>query len=98
MLIRCGYDIRFETQNKTAIMALLSLHPSRHLDLRTPQRLLADPDVPLYHFEDGFGNVATRLTIPAGGVTLSCDFVIEDRERHLVLGLRVPLLLRLPVL
>ncbi|MBG6120786.1 transglutaminase-like putative cysteine protease [Sphingobium sp. JAI105] len=59
-------------------MALLSLHPSRHLDLRTPQRLLADPDVPLYHFEDGFGNVATRLTIPAGGVTLSCDFVIED--------------------
>jgi transglutaminase-like putative cysteine protease len=78
MLIRCGYDIRFETENRTAMMAMLSLHPSRHHDLRTPQRLMADPDIPLYHFEDGFGNVATRLTIPAGGVTLSCDFVIED--------------------
>ena len=39
---------------------------------------MADPDIPLYHYEDSFGNVATRLTIPPGGVTLSCDFVIED--------------------
>ncbi|MEJ7935141.1 transglutaminase family protein [Sphingobium sp. AN558] len=78
MLIRCGYDIRFETDEPTAMMALLSIHPSRHHDLQTPQRLMADPDVPLYQFEDGFGNVATRLTIPRGGVTLSCDFTIAD--------------------
>jgi transglutaminase-like putative cysteine protease len=78
MLIRCGYDIRFETDVPTAMVALLSVHPSRHHDLRTAQRLIGSPDVPLYHYEDGFGNVATRLTMPAGGVTLSCDFVIED--------------------
>ncbi|MFZ2982168.1 MAG: transglutaminase family protein, partial [Sphingobium sp.] len=78
MLIRCGYTISFATEMKTAMMALLSVHPSRHQDLRTPQRLMADPDIPLYHYEDSFGNVATRLTIPPGGVTLSCDFVIED--------------------
>lgn len=78
MQIRCGYDIRFEVSHSTAMMALLSIHPSRHQDLKTPQRLMASPDVPLYQFEDGFGNVATRLTIPQGGVTLSCDFVIED--------------------
>ncbi len=78
MLIRCGYDIRFDTETKTAMMAMLSLHPSRHQDLRSPQRLLAEPDIPLYHFEDGFGNIATRLTVPPGGVTLSCDFIIED--------------------
>ena len=78
MLIRCGYDIEFSTDTRTAMMAMLSLHPSRHQDLRTPQRLLASPDIPLYHFEDGFGNIATRLTISPGTVTLSCDFVIED--------------------
>ncbi len=78
MLIRCGYDIRFETDMPTAMMALLSIHPSRHHDLRTPQRLMAAPDIPLYQFEDSFGNVATRLTVPQGGVTLSCDFVIQD--------------------
>lgn len=78
MLIRCGYDIAFNTDAKTAMVALLSVHPSRHQDLRTPQRLMASPDIPLYQFEDGFGNVATRFAIPPGGVTLSCDFVIED--------------------
>jgi len=78
MLIRCGYDIEFSTENRTAMMVMLSLHPSRHQDLRTPQRLIAAPDIPLYQFEDGFGNVATRLTIPPGNVRLSCDFVIED--------------------
>lgn len=78
MLIRCGYDIRFETETKTAMMALLSLHPSRHQDLRSAQRLLADPDIPLYQFEDAFGNVATRFSLPPGGATLSCEFVIED--------------------
>ncbi len=78
MLIRCGYDISFEAETRTAMMAMLSLHPSRHHDLRTAQRLVSSPDLPLYHYEDGFGNVATRLTVPPGGVTLSCDFVIED--------------------
>jgi transglutaminase-like putative cysteine protease len=48
------------------------------MDLRTPQRITASPDVPMYNFEDAFGNVCTRLTIPEGGITLSCDFIIED--------------------
>lgn len=78
MLIRCGYDIEFSTDMQVAMMAMLSVHPSRHKDLRTSQRLNASPDIPLYHFEDGFGNVASRLTIPPGNVILSCDFVIED--------------------
>ncbi len=93
MLIRCGYDIRFETDEPTAMMALLSLHPSRHQDLESPQRLMADPDVPLYQYEDGFGNVATRLTIPRGGVTLSCDFTIADSgepDRRPPEGAQVP--------
>ena len=78
MLIRCGYDIGFNVEMKTAMMALLNVHPSRHHDLRSPQRLMASPDIPLYHFEDSFGNVVTRFTIPPGGLALSCDFVIED--------------------
>jgi transglutaminase-like putative cysteine protease len=78
MLIRAGYSIRFETETATAMLALLSVHPSRNKDLQTPQRVEASPDIPLYNFEDAFGNICTRLTIPAGGVTLSADFVIED--------------------
>lgn len=78
MLIRTGYDIRFDAQLPVPMLAMLSLHPSRHTDMRTPHRILADPDIPMYDYVDGFGNICTRLTVPVGGVTLSCDFVVED--------------------
>jgi transglutaminase-like putative cysteine protease len=78
MLIRAGYEMRFETKAPAAMMALLSVHPSRNKDLRTPHRIMGSPDVPIYDYIDGFGNVASRLTVPRGGVTLSADFLIED--------------------
>ena len=76
--IRAGYDIAFETAVPTPMLAMLSLHPSRHRDLLTPQRITTTPEVPLYDYLDAFGNVCTRLTVPAGGVTLSCDFTLND--------------------
>ena len=78
MLIRAGYEIHFETASPTPMMAMLSIHPSRQKDLRTPQQIETSPVIPIYNYEDGFGNICTRLTVPAGGVTLSADFVIED--------------------
>ncbi|WBO21170.1 transglutaminase-like domain-containing protein [Sphingomonas abietis] len=78
MLIRAGYDIRFEADGPVPVLALLSVHPSRQRDLRTTHRITASPDVPLYDFLDGFGNLCTRMTIPAGGIALSCDILVED--------------------
>ncbi|TVV74054.1 transglutaminase-like domain-containing protein [Sphingomonas solaris] len=78
MLIRAGYDIRFETDFATPMLAMLSIHPSRNKDLQTPQRLVASPDVPMYDYIDVFGNVCTRVTVPPGGLTLSAAFTIED--------------------
>ncbi|WP_267380004.1 MULTISPECIES: transglutaminase family protein [unclassified Sphingomonas] len=78
MLIRAGYDIRFDTEVPTPMMAMLSIHPSRNKDLRTLQRIVATPDVPMYDYLDAFGNVCTRVTVPVGGLTLSCDFTIHD--------------------
>lgn len=92
MLIRAGYDIRLETATPTAMLALLSVHPSRQKDLRTPQRILATPDIPVYDYVDSFGNIVSRLTIPPGGVTLSADFVIEDSGLHDIRPPETPLL------
>ena len=78
MYIRAGYDIRYETDSPTPAMAMLSIHPSRHRDLVTPHRIVATPDVPMYDYIDAFGNVCTRVVVPAGGLTLSCDFTVED--------------------
>lgn len=78
MLIRAGYDISFIAEQRVPMLANLSVHASRNKDLRTAQRIFTQPDVPLYDYVDSFGNICTRLTIPAGGITISCGFVIED--------------------
>lgn len=78
MLIRAGFEIFFEAETPAAMLAMLSVHPSRNKDLKTPHRIMADPDVPMYDYVDSYGNTCTRLTVPKGGVILSADFVIED--------------------
>jgi transglutaminase-like putative cysteine protease len=78
MLIRAGYEIRFDTNVPTPMLALLSIHPSRNKDLVTPHRVLTTPTVPIYDYLDAFGNVCSRVTVPPGGLVLSCDFTIED--------------------
>ena len=78
MLIRAGYEIRFETDQPTPMLALLNVHPSRNKDLRTTSRVQARPDMAMYDYVDSFGNICTRFTVPVGGVTLSNSFVIED--------------------
>ncbi len=78
MLIRAGYDIAFTTTQPVPLLANLSVHPSRNRDLRTAQRIMTTPDVPIYDYVDAFGNICTRLTIPTGGITISTGFVIED--------------------
>ena len=78
MLIKAGYDITFTTQIPTAVVAQLSIRPERARDLVSPHRIEMTPDVPVYDYVDAFGNTCTRFTIPPGGLTLSCDFTIED--------------------
>ena len=78
MLIQAGYEIRFETQGPTPLLAMLSVHPSRNRDFVTPHRVISSPDVPMYDYIDPYGNICTRLTVPPGGVTLSTAFTIRD--------------------
>ncbi|WP_445192214.1 transglutaminase-like domain-containing protein [Sphingomonas sp. Tas61C01] len=78
MLIRAGFDIRYDTEVSVPMMTMLSIHPSRNKDLRSAHRIVASPEIPIYDYLDAFGNVCTRVIVPPGGLTLSCDFAIED--------------------
>src|SRR5450432_3646882 len=78
MLIRAGYEISLKCDASTPMMALLSVHPSRAGDLRSPSQIVATNGGPMWSFSDQFGNVCTRTMVPAGTLTLSTDFVIED--------------------
>jgi transglutaminase-like putative cysteine protease len=78
MLIQAGYDLGFYVNTPTPMVAMLNLHPSRTADLRTPHALTTDRGIPLLDYRDSFGNVCTRMTLPVGTTTLSCNFLIED--------------------
>jgi transglutaminase-like putative cysteine protease len=78
MQIRTGFEISYECTQPTPMLLTLSIHPSRVPDLRTAHHVTFDPDIPADDYLDGFGNVCTRITAPAGRMTISTDFTVED--------------------
>jgi transglutaminase-like putative cysteine protease len=78
MLIRLGYDIRFDIPAPVPMTALLTVHPSRRQYLREPDRLRIDPEVPIDEYRDMFGNISTRFVAPQGPIRLTTTTVIED--------------------
>jgi transglutaminase-like putative cysteine protease len=78
MLIRAGYEIAIECQFETPLLALLSVHPSRVGDLRTPAIIASSGHAPITANIDEFGNLRTRTIAPAGLLQLSTRFVIAD--------------------
>src|SRR4026209_2947990 len=78
MLIRLGYDIRFDIAAPVPMTALLNVHPSRRHDLREPDRVRLEPEVPIEEYRDLFGNLSTRFVAPQGTLRLTNSTVIAD--------------------
>jgi transglutaminase-like putative cysteine protease len=78
MLIRAGYEISYRCPQPTPFLLLLSVHPSRTQDLRTPADIMLNPAVPPTLQQDLYGNTHLRMMAPAGEITISSDFIIED--------------------
>ena len=78
MLIRLGYDIRFEIPAPVTIVALLNVHPSRAQDLVEPDELKIEPHIPVEQYRDCFGNICSRFLAPVGPLALSGSTLIED--------------------
>ena len=78
MLIRLGYDMRFELPAPASFVAQLRVHPSRVPDLREPDVLHTSLDLPLEEYCDGYGNLCTRFYAPAGELRLFNSTLIED--------------------
>jgi transglutaminase-like putative cysteine protease len=78
LLIRVGYEIAFDFSQPTAVLLMLSVHPSRAWAIRKPERLEVQPDVPVSEFVDTFGNRCGRLFAPSGRMVLRNDAIVED--------------------
>jgi transglutaminase-like putative cysteine protease len=74
--IRLGYDIAYECPQPTPLLLMLRVHPSAARDLATPDFVATFPAVPLQTYLDGFGNLCTRLTAPAGMFRMTADATI----------------------
>ena len=79
MKIRAGYEISYDCLQPTPMILTLDVHPTRRHDLLTPDRMLLHPLVPTTEYCDGFGNICHVIRAPAGQLTISADFLIEDR-------------------
>jgi len=78
MLIRLGYDIRFEIGQPVPMVTLLSVHPSRRYDLKGPDRVIAEPAADQVEYTDSFGNICTRILAPTGTLRLTNSTIVED--------------------
>ncbi len=78
MEIKAGFEIIYDCPKPTPMVLLLNVHPSREPDLLSEQRLVFDPPVESHAFLDHFGNRCTRIVAPAGKLTMTADFRIED--------------------
>ena len=78
MLIRLGYDIRFDITCEVPIVALLNVHPSREADLRQPDKLSIEPEIAIEKYVDSFGNHCCRFLAPQGSLRLYNTTLIED--------------------
>ena len=78
MQIRAGYEISYDSPKPTPMILQLSVHPSRTPDLVTWDRLLLNPPIPANTYHDVFGNFCHVIRAPAGRLTMSTNFLVED--------------------
>src|SRR5256885_16087763 len=78
MIIKIGFDIQFEVPAPTPMILMLYVHPSRQADLRSEEKIVVEPNVPLTDFTDLYGNRCARILAPAGEVRFTLESFIED--------------------
>ena len=81
MKIRAGYQISYECPQPTPMILTMSVHPTRRADLITPDQVRLHPKVPVREYSDVFSNICHVIRAPAGLMTISSDFLIEDSGR-----------------
>ena len=105
MKIRAGYEISYDCPQPTPMILTLSVHPSRTPDLLTWDSMRLDPPIPANTYHDSFGNFCHVIRGPAGRLTISTDFLVQDNgepdevaaqaEQHALEDLPVEVLLYL---
>jgi transglutaminase-like putative cysteine protease len=81
MKVRVGFELAYEFAQRTPVLLMLNVHPSRASDLVEPDHLRVAPALPVTRYLDAFGNICSRLVAPPGQVEISADAVVVDSGR-----------------
>jgi transglutaminase-like putative cysteine protease len=76
--IRFGYELIYSCPQPTPMVLMLNVHPSRAADLIVADAMRIEPNLPSSVYQDGYGNICTRVEAPAGQIKLMADGVIRD--------------------
>jgi transglutaminase-like putative cysteine protease len=78
MLIRIGYEIAFQVPQPTPMILMLNTRPERAADLLAPDFINSNPTLPIHQYYDLFGNLCSRVMVPAGETTFHANTLIQD--------------------
>jgi hypothetical protein len=78
-LISVGYDIAWHFPQPTAMVQMLSLHPSRASTIRQPERVEVQPDVAVAGLDHGVGHFRP-LSITRQRHVLAYHFIAMRHE------------------
>lgn len=78
MLIRIGYEIAFDVPAPAPMVLVLDTRPEWDSKRKRLGKLRVEPEVPVEHYVDSFGNRCSRLIAPKGRITFWDDAVVED--------------------
>ncbi len=78
MKIHLGFEIVFQFQTPVAMMLMLRIHPSREVDLLSPEKFHVSPLLTVRESLDTYGNRRGRVFAPAGYVAFSTNAIITD--------------------
>jgi transglutaminase-like putative cysteine protease len=78
MQIRAGFEISYDCPAPVAMLMMISVHPSRAPDLLSDGSISFSGGATPRTYLDRFGNLCTRLQVPAGRLTVATDFLIAD--------------------
>ena len=78
MLIKIGYELRFDVPQPTPMLLMLYVHPDTASALERPEWLEVNPATPVTSYIDSFGNRPARIVAPAGQMTVRDDNVARD--------------------
>lgn len=78
LLLRIGYEFVYDCALPTPMLLALNVHSSRVSDMIVPDHVLTDPPLPVTSHYDAFGNLRSKLVLPAGETRLSADGIVRD--------------------